>query len=83
MESCSQDLLVGAASVPINPPLGLPLIGYPSNRPNTGVALDLCLRAALWGISAPRPRCVKADTRPRARSPTTSSAPSSPRRAGP
>ncbi|MCY3017706.1 MAG: hypothetical protein NTW87_01565, partial [Planctomycetota bacterium] len=49
MESCSQDLLVGAASVPINPPLGLPLIGYPSNRPNTGVALDLCLRAALFG----------------------------------
>lgn len=42
-------LQVGAAMRTINPPLGAPLIGYPSDRPNTGIGLDLCVRAALFG----------------------------------
>ena len=42
-------LLLGTAMRTINPPLGVPLVGYPSGRPNTGVALDLCARAAVFG----------------------------------
>ncbi len=44
-----ETILVGTAMRTINPPLGAPLVGYPSGRPNTGVALDLCARAAAFG----------------------------------
>ena len=42
---------VGAAVRTINPPVGLPLVGYPSPRPNTGVSLDLCARALVFAES--------------------------------
>lgn len=42
-------ILLGTATRTINPPPGVPLAGYPSGRPNTGVALDLCARAAVFG----------------------------------
>lgn len=45
----SKSLLIGAASITINPPLGMPLVGYPKDRPNTGVAVDLCVRAMVFG----------------------------------
>lgn len=41
-------LLAGAAVETINPPSGLPLVGYPRDRPNTGVSLSLCLRALVF-----------------------------------
>ncbi len=44
-----ETLLLGTAMRTINPALGVPLVGYPSGRPNTGVALDLCARAAVFG----------------------------------
>jgi len=43
-------ILLGTAMRVISPPPGVPLVGYPSGRPNTGVALDLCARAAVFGI---------------------------------
>jgi len=43
-------ILLGTAMRTINPELGVPLVGYPSGRPNTGVALDLCARAAVFGM---------------------------------
>lgn len=43
-------LLLGTAMRSINPAPGVPLVGYPSGRPNTGVALDLCARAAVFGV---------------------------------
>jgi hypothetical protein len=36
----------------MNPPEGLLLAGYPNQRPNTGVVLDLCARAAVFGDAA-------------------------------
>jgi neutral ceramidase len=42
-------LLLGTAMRVISPPPGVPLVGYPSGRPNTGVALDLCARAMVFG----------------------------------
>ena len=42
-------ILLGCAMRTISPPLGMPLVGYPRPRPNTGVALDLCARAAVFG----------------------------------
>ncbi len=42
-------LLIGTAVRTINPAPGVPLVGYPGPRPNTGVALDLCARAAVFG----------------------------------
>jgi sialidase-1 len=42
-------ILLGTGMRTINPPPGVPLVGYPSGRPNTGVALDLCARAAVFG----------------------------------
>ena len=42
-------ILLGTAMRTINPQPGVPLVGYPSGRPNTGVALDLCARAAVFG----------------------------------
>jgi Neutral/alkaline non-lysosomal ceramidase, N-terminal len=42
-------LLLGTGVRTITPPLGVPLVGYPSPRPNTGVGLDLCARAAVFG----------------------------------
>jgi hypothetical protein len=43
----------------INPPLGLGLVGYPSERPNTGVGLDLCVRAAVFAApDAPAPQAA-------------------------
>jgi neutral ceramidase len=45
----SKSLLIGAASITINPPLGMPLVGYPKDRPNSGVAIDLCVRAVVFG----------------------------------
>jgi hypothetical protein len=47
--AASTPILLGTACATINPPLGLPLVGYPTPRPNTGVAMDLCVRAALFG----------------------------------
>jgi neutral ceramidase len=49
MELPSLPLQLGVASRTINPRAGVPLVGYPSERPNTGVALDLCVRAAIFG----------------------------------
>ncbi len=43
-------ILLGTAMRTINPRPGVPLVGYPSGRPNTGVALDLCARAAVFGV---------------------------------
>jgi neutral ceramidase len=40
---------MGAAGNVISPPIGTPLIGYPTPRPNTGVGLDLMVRAAVFG----------------------------------
>ena len=42
-------VLLGTAIRTISPPPGVNLVGYPSPRPNTGVALDLCARAAVFG----------------------------------
>lgn len=44
-----EPILLGTAVRPISPPLGVPLMGYPSPRPNTGVAMDLFARAAVFG----------------------------------
>src|SRR5438876_1377407 len=46
----AEAILLGTAVRTINPAPGVPLVGYPSGRPNTGVALDLCARAAVFGI---------------------------------
>jgi hypothetical protein len=43
------NILLGTAFRTINPPQGLPLIGYPKGRPNTGVAVDLCARVLVLG----------------------------------
>lgn len=45
----SDAILLGTAMRTINPALGVPLVGYPNGRPNTGVALDLCARTAVFG----------------------------------
>ena len=47
-------ILLGTAARTINPPEGLPLVGYPRGRPNTGVALDLFARAAVFGAAQTR-----------------------------
>jgi len=46
---CDSVILLGTATRTISPPPGAPLVGYPKPRPNTGVALDLCARAAVFG----------------------------------
>jgi hypothetical protein len=48
-ERASDRILVGTASRTINPPEGSLLIGFPPRRPNTGVALDVCSRVAVFG----------------------------------
>lgn len=48
MSATAGTLLLGAARRKITPPLGVPLVGYPKPRPNTGVAHDLFVRAALF-----------------------------------
>ena len=48
-QSREGSILLGTAVRTITPPLGVPLVGYPGPRPNTGVALDLCARAAVFG----------------------------------
>lgn len=61
----STPFLLGTACATINPPLGLPLVGYPTPRPNTGVAMDLCVRAAVFGAGerhAPEAALVVIDT---------------------
>src|SRR6266542_2390548 len=50
-QSREGSILLGTAVRTISPPIGVPLVGYPRPRPNTGVALDLCARAAVFGIS--------------------------------
>ncbi|MBI3829510.1 MAG: hypothetical protein HY291_08335 [Planctomycetes bacterium] len=58
MERCPQGLVLGTACVPINPRPGVPLVGY-SDRINTGVALDLCLRVAVFGhVEEQTPACA-------------------------
>jgi hypothetical protein len=47
-------ILLGTGLRTINPPLGLPLIGYPHGRPNIGVAVDLCARVIVMGTAASR-----------------------------
>ena len=42
----------------INPPLGEPLRGYPTGRPNTGIGLDLYARAAVFGDAAGKPKAA-------------------------
>src|ERR1035437_2942682 len=51
-------ILLGAAARTINPPLGLPLVGYPSGRPNTGIALDLFARATVFGSAQTKAPCA-------------------------
>ncbi|MBI3855326.1 MAG: exo-alpha-sialidase [Planctomycetes bacterium] len=46
----TEAILLGTAVRTISPPPGIPLVGYPSGRPNTGVALDLCARVAVFGM---------------------------------
>jgi sialidase-1 len=48
-QPAGEALLLGTAMRTINPQPGVPLVGYPSGRPNTGVALDLCARVAVFG----------------------------------
>ncbi len=50
MGRTTRPLLLGTAKEKITPRLGVPLVGYPQPRPNTGVAKDLFVRAALFGI---------------------------------
>ena len=47
-------IVLGTAVRSINPPLGVPLVGYPRPRPHTGVALDLCARAVVFGSPGER-----------------------------
>ena len=47
-----QVIRAGLAVRTINPPAGLPLIGYPQGRPNVGVAMDLSARAVVFGNDA-------------------------------
>src|SRR5665647_139651 len=58
-------ILLGTAARTINPPQGLPLVGYPSGRPNTGIALDLFARATVFGSAqtkAPSAALIVLDT---------------------
>lgn len=58
-------ILLGTAARTINPPQGLPLVGYPSGRPNTGIALDLFARATVLGSAqtkAPSAALIVLDT---------------------
>ena len=48
-QSREGSILLGTAVRTFTPTLGVPLVGYPRPRPNTGVALDLCARAAVFG----------------------------------
>src|SRR5258707_301408 len=52
MTEKSNSIVLGVSSRTINPPLGLWLIGYPNpfKRANTGVAMDLCARAAIFAL---------------------------------
>jgi sialidase-1 len=45
----AEAILLGTAMRTVSPAPGVPLVGYPSGRPNTGVALDLCARVAVFG----------------------------------
>jgi len=49
LQSRDGSILLGTAVRTITPPIGIPLVGYPRPRPNTGVALDLCARIAVFG----------------------------------
>ncbi|MCW8129776.1 MAG: hypothetical protein KIS92_05425 [Planctomycetota bacterium] len=49
MDAFSQGMLAGTAHTTINPRPGAPLIGYPSDRPNTGIEYGLFARAAVFG----------------------------------
>ena len=67
IENKSDTILLGTAFQTINPPEGIWLIGYPNpeKRANTGVALDLCARAAVFGsvqTQAPLAAVVVLDT---------------------
>ena len=58
-----QAIQAGLAIHTINPPAGLPLIGYPNDRPNVGVAMDLYARAVVFGNgTAPVAAVVTLDT---------------------
>jgi sialidase-1 len=55
----SPPILLGTAMRTINPKAGVPLVGYPTGRPNTGVALDLCARVAVFGTpEKPEPQAA-------------------------
>ena len=45
----SATILLGTAAKTINPPVGMLMVGYGNGRANTGVALDLFARAAVFG----------------------------------
>jgi len=59
-DSIKNALWLGVAKEKINPPLGEPLRGYPTGRPNTGIGLDLYARVAVFGNKADKPAAVLA-----------------------
>jgi hypothetical protein len=53
--SADAKLWLGVAKEKINPALGVPLRGYPTGRPNTGIGLDLYARAFVFGNGPGKP----------------------------
>ncbi len=47
-DSSTSVIQVGMACRSMNPPLGTVIVGFPGVRPNTGIDLDLCARAAVF-----------------------------------
>ncbi|NLF30000.1 MAG: hypothetical protein GX591_03835 [Planctomycetes bacterium] len=50
--SARDTIQMGMGCEAINPPLGVPLAGYPNKRENTGGELDLCVRVAVFAEAA-------------------------------